>query len=201
VKDKVPSPLRRRARRSAQPLGGKVTDAASQMPPKKSRRLSFAFATLLSVFCVGACSTSRNESSAAECSKIIGGVQYFIGSVECLERLAQEPISGYWQVGHENSVFYSERPKELWELDPDATWLTFSEEVGHAAKRYLADGKVHLLKVDFIGSESERLGFYGPMPTKSGVYMKRIVRLSEVEEVLLRRGMPPNNSLERTRER
>jgi hypothetical protein len=110
-------------------------------------------------------------------------------------------MSGYWQLGHENSVFYTERPKELWELDPDATWLTFSEEVGHAAKRYLADGEVHLLKVDFIGSKVDRLGFYGSMPSKSGVYMKRLVSLSDVTDVPLRRGMPPNNSLERTRER
>jgi hypothetical protein len=178
-----------------------VTDAASPMSPKKHRRLSIAIATLLSACCVGACGTSRDEASAAECSKTIGGVQYYIGSLDCLERLAQEPISGYWQLGHENSVFYSERPKELWELDPDATWLTFSEEAGHAAKRYLADGEVHLLKVEFIGSKSDRFGLYGSTPSKRGVYMKHLVRLSEIEEVPLRRGMPPNTSLERTRER
>lgn len=178
-----------------------MTDAAIPMSPKKRQRLSIAIATLVSVCCVEACGISRNESSAPECTQTIGGIQYFIGSLDCLERLAQEPISGYWQVGHENSVFYAERPKELWELDPAATRLTFSEEVGHAAKRYLADGEVHLLKVEFIGSKSDRLGFYGSTQSKSGIYMKRLVHLSEVEEVAVRRGMPPNISLVPPRER
>jgi len=104
-------------------------------------------------------------------------------------------------VGHENSVFYSERPKELWELDPAATWVSFSDEVEHAARLYLADGKVHLLKVEFIGAKSDRIGFYGPTASRNGVYMKRIVLLSEEKDVPLRRGMPPNTSLERTREK
>src|SRR5690349_4499565 len=152
------------------------------MSRKRHRRISVVVGTVVSVCLPGACGSSRDQKVAAECSKTIGGVQYFLGSLDCLERLAQEPMSGYWQVGHEYSVFYSERPKGLWELDPVASWLTPSEEVERAAESYLSDGQTHLLKVEFIGSRSDRLGFYGSTPSRSGVYMKRLVRLSEVKE-------------------
>jgi hypothetical protein len=131
----------------------------------------------------------------------MGGVEYFDGSLACLRSLPQTALSGYWQVGHENSVFYPERPAEIWELDPDAAWLSFSDTVREAVKPYLADGEVHLLEVEFIGARCDRIGLYGATPSKVGVFMDHLVRVAEVKNVPLRRGMPPNISLERTRGR
>ena len=178
-----------------------MTHTVYSMSPSARRRLSVGGAVLLAIFAAGACDSSSADSGVSECIKTVGGVEYFVGSLDCLESLPQEPISGYWQVGHEYSVFYPERPAELFELDPDAAWLSFSKEAEREVMRYLADGEVHLLEVDFIGAKSDRLGLYGSTPSKKGVFMGRLVRAVEVKNVRLRRGMPPDTSLERARER
>jgi hypothetical protein len=157
-------------------------------------------ATIVAIGSISACGSGSRNPIASECTITIGGVEYFDGSLDCLKRLPQSPHSGYWQLGHENSVFYPERPAEIWELDRDAAWLSYSEAVEQAAQPYL-DGEVHLLEVEFIGAKSERFGFYGAMPSKSGVFMERLVRAVEIKSVPLRRGEPPDTSPERTRER
>ena len=137
---------------------------------------------------------------ASECTETIGGAQYFVGSPQCFGSLPQRTISGFWVVGHEYSVFYSALPSEIWELDPSATWLSYSEEAAQVAKRYLVDGEFHVLEVEFVGAASDREGHYGPGEFKSGVHISRLTRIAEVVGAKPHRGMPPNTSLERTRE-
>ena len=150
---------------------------------------------------VTACDSRDRALLAPECTETIGGVQYFTGSPQCFESLPQRPISGFWVVGHEYSVFYSGLPAEIWELDPGAPWVSYSEAGVQAAERYLADGEFHILKVEFIGAASDHDGHYGPGEFRSGVHISRLTHLEEVAGVKPHRGMPPNTSLERTRDR
>jgi hypothetical protein len=148
-----------------------------------------------------ACDSADRGLLASECTETIGGVQYFAGLPQCFESLPQRPISGFWVVGHEYSVFYPTLPSEIWELDPAATWLNYSKEGAQAAERYLGDGEFHVLEVEFVGATSDRDGHYGPGEFKSGVYISRLNRIAEVPNVHPKPGMPPNTSLERTRAR
>jgi hypothetical protein len=129
------------------------------------------------------------------------GVQHFIGSPECFDSLPEEPISGYWVVGFENSVFYADRPLVIWELDKSGAWLSLSRDAETAARPYFADGEPHLLKVEFIGVKPGRLGIYGGYGYRSGAHINRLLRADEITDVQWRRGEPPDTSLERTRER
>jgi hypothetical protein len=128
----------------------------------------------------------------------IDGVEHFIGSPSCFKRFPERKMSGYWVVGFEYSVYYADRPQAVWELDPNAVWLSLSEDAGQAAAPYLADGKPHLLQVEFVGINPGRLGVYG-VGFRDGVHMTRLLRVQELADVEWRRGVAPDTSPERMR--
>lgn len=164
------------------------------------KRISLPLVVALASFAlVAACESREPALLASECSETIGGVQYFVGSPRCFESLPQATMSGFWVVGHEYSVFYSALPSEIWELDPSATWLSFSEEAARVAERYLGDGEFHVVEVEFVGAASNREGHYGPGEFRSGVHVSKFTHIAEVPGAKPHRGMPPNTSFERTR--
>ena len=157
----------------------------------------FAFSAMLLV--VACDSSDRGRLASDACTRTLDGVQYFDGSLECFKTLPEQPISGYWVVGHENSIFHADRPLEVWESDQSGAWLSLSEEAARAAKSYF-DGEPHLLEVEFIGVRPGRLGIYD-YGFRDGAYMSKLLRANEIKDVHWHRGEPPNKSLERTRER
>ncbi len=143
-----------------------------------------------------ACGSEQREVAVPpECTMTIDGVEHFIGSPNCFKRFPERKMSGYWVVGFEYSVYYADRPQAVWELDPNAVWLSPSEEAGQAAASYFADGKPHLLQVDFVGIHPGRPGSYG-VGFRDGVHMTRLLRVQELADVEWRRGVAPDTSQE-----
>lgn len=127
------------------------------------------------------CTPTEKGVDQSQCYEIVGSTKLFMGSQECLMRLPQEEVHGYWVSDHEYSVFYSRRELILPSHDKSAIWLEFSNEVRTEIDRFLVKGTRQIFEIRFIGSVSRVPGLYGSGDFVGGAIVKRVLDIKEIQ--------------------
>ncbi len=126
-----------------------------------------------SLFIYG-CGETAEKAPSEDCFVNSFGNREFLGTPECVAQFKTEPMSGYWVVELEYSLFYPTIEDLDRGLRDAAFSLSFLNIPTHEVRELLLSPDRKVYRVSFDGSKSEIPGIYGEeMPElRGGVVVK-----------------------------
>jgi hypothetical protein len=115
------------------------------------------------------------------------GKTLFLGTRECLSKLPEERLSGFWLKGYEYSVFFKDFEDFSGKNMDKAYWLNFDASFDGKLNEYQNPNSPALYKISFIGSVSRQEGYYGSgfEDVHGGVLVKSILEITKVGDVFI----------------
>lgn len=142
---------------------------------------------LVGTLLISGCGKAPEEVPSEDCFVESFGKREFLGSPECLAQFETEPMSGYWVVELEYSLFYPTRDDLMRGSRDDAFALSFLNRQSGTVRELLLTPGQRVFRVSFDGSKSEIPGIYAEeMPElRGGVVVKENFSIEdEIRNVL-----------------
>ena len=135
----------------------------------RASRNAIAPLMLAGALLISGCEQSTQEVPSEDCFVESLGKREFLGSPECLAQFETEPMSGYWVVELEYSLFYPTRDDLMRGSRDGAFALSFLNRQSGAVRELLLGPEKRVFKVSFDGSKSDIPGIYAEeMPELRG---------------------------------
>ena len=134
----------------------------------------------LLVLVVACTAKDSARQNADPCILVSEHQKFLVGDPDCLRKFPQKRMAGLWELGYEHSVFYENAaflPKpsdeDVWlEAEPYARWKAYGVNF---------DGKTHIYRIEFIGTNPDVPGFYGHAGMyKRGALLLKIIQATEL---------------------
>ena len=118
-----------------------------------------------------------------KCYELFHGKPTYFGTEACLKERKSEVLVGYWLLGYEASIFYTNRATAS-KANFDGYWLDASDENSSERNRLSNPQFQRIYKVTLIGHRSDEPGIYGPGlgNLRGGILADRILSATLVSE-------------------